>query len=616
MSDVMQDAEVPKAALQQEPPADAAGEWLRFVTATDSQVFAASWLGFLAHRIGQVAAAALLVESPQDKAFAPLAVWPVASADMERLGKVIEACLKERRGQVTAVAGGRFHVAYPVMRQDKLVAVVAVELVATTIKASLALQEIHWASAWILQLLGGRDLESATRARDRLSAVLDQMAGLSRHGKLQQGLFESVNALRVFFGCTRVAMGLVKGHQVRLMALSEAAEFDRHSALSKAYVEAMAEAMDVGQALRVDGEAGQQDSLSRLAALRTASGAQALVAQPLKFEGQVIAVVVLERTEGVWSDQDLEWLDAFSAMAAPLVRFRQQAENGVLRRAKGRVEELLHRLFGPGYLTWKAVGLVLLVLALLMAVPIPYRVSAKTVIEGEVHRVLAAPFDGFLQQVQVRPGDTVRAGQVMASLDDRDLKIEEDRWASEKDQNASRLREAMANHDLAATAQIQAQVAQAEAQLALVRQKLDRSVIRAPFDGVVVSGDLSQELGASIEVGKRLFEVAPLQSYRVVLQVDERDIRHIRLGQQGTIVMTGLAGDPMDFSVNAVTPVATAEDGQNFFRVEARLSGELPRLRPGMEGVGKIETERHSIGWILTHKFTDWLRLYLWNWLP
>jgi Barrel-sandwich domain of CusB or HlyD membrane-fusion/GAF domain len=471
------------------------------------------------------------------------------------------------------------------------------------------LQEIHWASAWILQLLGGRDLESATRARDRLSAVLDQMAGLSRHGKLQQGLFESVNALRVFFGCTRVSLGLVKGHQVRLMALSEAAEFDRHSALSKAYVEAMSEAMDVGQALRVDGEAVQQDSLSRLAALRTASGAQALVAQPLRFEGQVIAVVVLERTEGNWSDQDLEWLDAFSAMAAPLVRFRQQAEHGVLRRAKGRLEELFHRLFGPGYLTWKAAGLVLLVLALLMAVPIPYRVSAKTVIEGEVHRVLAAPFDGFLQQVQVRPGDTVRAGQVMASLDDRDLKIE-------KDQNASRLREAMANHDLAATAQIQAQVAQAEAQLALVKQKLDRSVIRAPFDGVVVSGDLSQELGASIEVGKRLFEVAPLQSYRIVLQVDERDIRHIRLGQPGTIVMTGLAGDPMDFSVNAVTPVATAEDGQNFFRVEARLSGELPRLRPGMEGVGKIETERRSIGWILTHKFTDWLRLYLWNWLP
>lgn len=617
MSEVLKDKAELHAPPVVEKLADAAAEWLRFVSATESQAFAGAWLGFLAHRIGQVSAAALLVESPQDKAFVPLAVWPVAAADMERLGKAIEACLKERRGQVMSAEGGRFHVVYPVMRVDKLVAVVAMELQASAPRASLALQEMHWGSAWILQLLGGRDLEAASKARDRLSAVLDQMAGLSRHGKLQQGLFESVNALRVHFGCTRVVMGLVKGHQVRLMALSEAAEFDRHSALSKAYVEAMAEALDVGQALRSDGDSErEQDTLSRLSALRTASGAQALVAQPLRFEGKVIAVAILERTQGAWSDQDLEWLDAFSAMASPLIRYRQRAEHGVLRRAKGRLEELLHRLFGAGYLTWKAGGLVLLLLAVVMALPIPYRVSAKTVIEGEVHRVQAAPFDGFLQQVHVRPGDTVRSGQVMASLDDRDLRIEEDRWSSEKDQNASRLREAMANHDLAAIAQIQAQVGQAEAQLALVRQKLERSVIRAPFDGVVVSGDLSQELGASIEVGKRLFEVAPLQSYRIVLQVDERDIRHIRLGQQGTIVMTGLAGDTMDFSVNAVTPVATAEDGQNFFRVEARLSGELPRLRPGMEGVGKIETERHSIGWVLTHRFTDWLRLYLWTWLP
>jgi RND family efflux transporter MFP subunit len=238
------------------------------------------------------------------------------------------------------------------------------------------------------------------------------------------------------------------------------------------------------------------------------------------------------------------------------------------------------------------------------------------VIEGEVHRVLAAPFDGFLQQVHVRPGDGVRGGQVMASLDDRELRMEEARWASERDQNASRLREAMANHDLAAIAQIQAQLAQADAQLGLVRQKLERSQIRAPFEGVVVAGDLVQELGASVEIGKRLFEVAPLQSYRVVLQVDERDIRHVKLGQRGSIVMTGFAGDPMDFDVNVVTPVATAEDGQNFFRVEARLHGELPRLRPGMEGVGKIETERRSIGWVLTHRFTDWLRLSLWGWLP
>ncbi|MDP2219974.1 MAG: efflux RND transporter periplasmic adaptor subunit, partial [Hydrogenophaga sp.] len=346
------------------------------------------------------------------------------------------------------------------------------------------------------------------------------------------------------------------------------------------------------------------------------SGSQAVVALPVQAGGEVLAVAVLERVDQGWSDQDLEWLDAFSALAFPLIRYRTKSEQGVFRRLQDRTQELTQRLVGPGFLTWKFGAVVLLTLVIVMALPITYRVSAKTVIEGEVHRVLAAPFDGFLQQVHVRPGDEVRGGQVLASLDDRELRMEEARWTSERDQNASRLREAMANHDLAAIAQIQAQLAQADAQLGLVRQKLERSQIRAPFEGVVVAGDLVQELGASVEMGKRLFEVAPLQSYRVVLQVDERDIRHVKLGQRGTIVMTGFAGDPMEFDVNVVTPVATAEDGQNFFRVEARLHGELPRLRPGMEGVGKIETERRSVAWVLTHRFTDWLRLTLWGWLP
>ena len=67
-----------------------------------------------------------------------------------------------------------------------------------------------------------------------------------------------------------------------------------------------------------------------------------------------------------------------------------------------------------------------------------------------------------------------------------------------------------------------AQISQTEAQLALVEDRLARATLVAPFDGVVVSGDLSQRLGSPVQLGDALFEVAPLDAYRVVLQVDER----------------------------------------------------------------------------------------------
>ena len=53
-------------------------------------------------------------------------------------------------------------------------------------------------------------------------------------------------------------------------------------------------------------------------------------------------------------------------------------------------------------------------------------------------------------------------------------------------------------------------------------RKIARSRLAAPFDGIVISGDLSQQIGAPVETGKKLFEIAPLQSYRIILQVDEQ----------------------------------------------------------------------------------------------
>jgi hypothetical protein len=62
--------------------------------------------------------------------------------------------------------------------------------------------------------------------------------------------------------------------------------------------------------------------------------------------------------------------------------------------------------------------------------------------------------------------------------------------------------------------------------------------------------------------------------------------------------------------------VNNAKDGANRFRVEARLDAKPERLRPGMEGVGKIEVDERRLVWIWTHSLVDRLRLWLWHALP
>ena len=75
----------------------------------------------------------------------------------------------------------------------------------------------------------------------------------------------------------------------------------------------------------------------------------------------------------------------------------------------------------------------------------------------------------------------------------------------------------------------------------LVKSRLARIEVVAPFDGIVVSGDLTQRLGAPVEQGDVLFEVAPNSVHRVVLQVDEREIDELRSGQTGELILASLA---------------------------------------------------------------------------
>ena len=127
---------------------------------------------------------------------------------------------------------------------------------------------------------------------------------------------------------------------------------------------------------------------------------------------------------------------------------------------------------------------------------------------------------------------------------------------------------------------------------------------------------LYQHLNAPVSRGDLLFEIAPLDEYRVVLQVDERDVGSIEVGQQGHLALAGLSGETLPMTVQKITPTATSEEGLNYFRGEARLDEGALRVRHGMEGVGKIEMGSRRQLWIYTHKLVRWWKLWSWAWLP
>jgi multidrug efflux pump subunit AcrA (membrane-fusion protein) len=148
----------------------------------------------------------------------------------------------------------------------------------------------------------------------------------------------------------------------------------------------------------------------------------------------------------------------------------------------------------------------------------------------------------------------------------------------------------------------------------LTDRQLARSRVTAPFDGVVIKGDLTQSLGAPVRRGDVLLTIAPANEFRLVVEVDERDINAVRPGQTGRVALGAYSDRALAFKVERVTPVAANHEDSNFFEVVGTLQEMPPALRPGLQGVAKIDAGSAPLAWIWTHRALGWLRLTLWSW--
>ena len=607
-------------------PADALA-WAAFATAASDAEFCRSWLALQCAAVAPVRAGLLLLRAPGAESFVPAAVWPHPLREVGHLTRAAERALTTRRGTVLGlepgdaehVAAGTVHVAFPVEADGEVHGAVVLDLAARPeAQLQAVLRQLLWGAGWLEALLRRQGAGQASRRLERAAAGLDLLQATQQQPALAEAALALVNELATRVQADRVSLGIVRKGSLQLQAISRTGWFDRQSQLVEAMENAMEEALDQEAPVVLPPPPGRARVNVAHRDLAARAAAQAVLGVPLVAEGRAVGALLLERSDGPDFDADTVLLvEVVAELVTPVLERLVAQERWLAGRLPERVAALRDRLFGPRHPTLKLGALAgIAAIAFLALAQGEFRIAAKTLVEGATQRAVVAPFDGFLAEAHVRAGDHVKAGQLLARLDDRDLALEQVRWTSEREQSERKYRDALARRDRVASRILSAQVGQAEAQLALVQEKLARTRLAAPFDGVIVSGDLSQLMGAPLEQGKVLFEVAPLDAYRVVLQVDERDIGYIEPAQRGTLSLAGLTTRTLPFTVKTVTSVSTPRDGRNFFRVEASLEEGAPALRPGMEGIGKVTAGEGSLAWIWTRTFMDWARIAFWSWMP
>lgn len=620
----------PQTRVEAEKLADLErGLWAEFAEASSVDGFCRSWLALQCRMIAGVSAGVVLLGPPDRGPYAPAAVWPHVRRSLAHLSSVAERALRDRQGLVLPIDASapeqsdrrsRHEVAYPLQIGGRLHGVIVLELAPRQEdELQTALRQLHWGAGWLEVLFRREEALKDAADKSRMEAVLDLAGTAVSHGRFRGAATAFATELATRLACDRVSVGLIRHGHVRVVAMSHSAQFDKRTNLVRAIEAAMDEALDqqetVVYPLRPDG--GTQVTRAH-AELAHNYGSGAVATVPFVEDQQAVGALTLERPEDRPFDAEtLELCEGVAALAGPVLEVKHRDDRWLGAKVVAGLRRAVGSLVGPRHVGLKlATSAVLGLIAFLAYYVSPFHVTAETVTEGLVQRAAAAPFEGYIATAPVKAGDVVTAGQVLATLEDRELKLERARWVSELEQARNQHSQALAERDAAEVEIASAQMAQARAQLALVEDRLSRTEIRAPFDGIVVTGDLTQSLGAPVEKGEVLFEVAPLDAYRVILQVDERDIAYVGMGQQGNLLLAAMPDEPVPFEITKVTPVSTAEEGRNYFRVEARLLTLPPRLRPGMEGVGKIEIEPRLLVWILTRRAIEWAQLELWRWTP
>lgn len=228
--------------------------------------------------------------------------------------------------------------------------------------------------------------------------------------------------------------------------------------------------------------------------------------------------------------------------------------------------------------------------------------------------VLKAKVSGTINDINVRPGQAVKAGDVLVRFETEDLQSA----LVQRDANleASRAQLQLARQTLEKTEELsrrgfatraalekaQSDVAAAEAnvqglsaQSDTARTALRDAEIIAPFDGIVASRAV--EPGAPATANSELLTIVDTSVLEAEVLVSTRDITRLAVGQTAELQIDGLDGQTVTGTVDRINPVAN--DGSRFVPVHIRLENPDGRLWGGMFATGTIAVRQSEGAFVL-----------------
>jgi len=282
------------------------------------------------------------------------------------------------------------------------------------------------------------------------------------------------------------------------------------------------------------------------------------------------------------------------------------------------------------YMAWKAsrtqqvsaVGALLL----LFIPPFPSGFSSDLVLEPQQGAKVRLGISGMVRQVKVQSGDRVSKGQVLADLDNPELKAQEQILIQKLAMAESNLRFAQSRSDVAKTAQAERERERLRKELEIAETKVDALQLRAPFGGVLKTPEIQQKVGEFLGTGDEFCQIVNRNEVKARILVRDSDLEQVHLGSPVRVKVQPFPFRTYSGRVEQILPAASTDRpvaqpqkaerlGQqltNYFVVTMDFPNSDGSLLEGMTGTAKISGKSRPLGFQIAKAVWRWTHSQMW----
>ena len=464
----------------------------------------------------------------------------------------------------------------------------------------------------------------AEKKVEQLDALLAVSREITATLDLDKVMQKVVNASAALIAYDQCAVAIMDRGKLRLGALSGIVEIDRKDPKTQAVEDLLEWVFLSGsdaEVLQTDDGAIQTDRPETEEKFRSffqTSGFRSFQGVILSDEEGKLGVLAFFRKKPLILDADARDLLAILVNQATVALrnaqlYKQVPLPGFLKPFAERRRQF-SALPQRRRLMWTLGAAVVLIL--LIAVPWRVRVAGAARILPGRRAAVTAGVDGTVSTILHREGDTVAAGDVIATLDPEYVKA-----AVADAEAAYRIAEGdVAKHrdagDAAAMFEAQSRRDEAKAKLAYENDRFARTSLRAPISGVIVTPRVEERVGQLLTNGAELCVVADVGRVMAEVSVPESDASLIRVEQPVSLKLDSYPTRLFHGKLTLPGTHVREEGKERFLVTEVQIENPDGLLKTGMQGKAKISTRTVPLAAAIFRKPVRFIWAKIWPLLP